>query len=215
MKKMYNNVSKKLRYMGLKINPKVFIYMRLISCIILFLILLLGVDYGYLVAPIVAIAYYMFIEIVILDLGIRRRGLELEEDALNFMPIFLTALKQGRNVKNALVLSTSVVNNTLSDEFKVVLRDVNIGKSLEEALNMLKNRIPSIIINNMIIGIIEANRLGIDINENINIQLSYIKDKKRKELLSYYKKIPLKLSLISIVFVFIVLVCLFVFAKYL
>lgn len=215
MKKMYNNVSKKLRYMGLKINPKVFIYMRLISCIILFLILLLGVDYGYLVAPIVAIAYYMFIEIVILDLGIRRRGLELEEDALNFMPIFLTALKQGRNVKNALVLSTSVVNNTLSDEFKVVLRDVNIGKSLEEALNMLKNRIPSIIINNMIIGIIEANRLGIDINENINIQLSYIKDKKRKEILSYYKKIPLKLSLISIVFVFIVLVCLFVFAKYL
>lgn len=215
MKKMYNNVSRKLKYMGLKINPKVFIYMRFISCIILFLILLLGIDYGFIVAPIVTIAYYMFAEIVILDLGIRRRCLELEEDALEFMPIFLMALKQGRNVKNALVLSTSVINNTLADEFKIVLRDVNIGKSLEEALNMLRSRIPSIIVNNMVIGIMEANRLGIDVNDSINIQLGYIKDKKRKEILSYYKKMPLKFSIISIVFVLIVLVCLFIFAKYL
>ena len=57
----YNRISKKMRYAGMIINPKIFIYMRLSSSLILFIFLLLFSNYGYLVAPIVTVIYYYFI----------------------------------------------------------------------------------------------------------------------------------------------------------
>lgn len=197
--------------MGLNFNYKIFNIMRIIGSLILFIFLLFFIDYGYIVAPIATIAYYVFVEYVILDLGIKRRIKTLEEDALEFIPVFMISLKSGRNIKNAISISTEIVNNDLSLEFKKVLNNVQLGKSLDESLNILKSRMPSEILNNIIISIMEANRLGNNINESVNIQLDYIREKKNKGIINKYKMIPLKLAIFSIVFVFIVLLLLMIF----
>lgn len=204
-------LQKKIEYMGLNFNYKIFNIMRIIGSLILFIFLLFFIDYGYIVAPIATIAYYVFVEYVILDLGIKRRIKTLEEDALEFIPVFMISLKSGRNIKNAISISTEIVNNDLSLEFKKVLNNVQLGKSLDESLNILKSRMPSEILNNIIISIMEANRLGNNINESVNIQLDYIREKKNKGIINKYKMIPLKLAIFSIVFVFIVLLLLMIF----
>ena len=204
----YNRIKDKLNKLGYNINPLVFIYMRLISSLLLFIVLLFLVDYGYVVAPIVTVLYYVFIEVVVLDFSIKVRTKEIEYDALEFMPIFLLSLKSGRNVKKSLVYTTDIVDNTLSNEFKKVLYDEKIGKSLDEALMNLKLRIPSDLVVNMIVSIVEANRLGNNINDSINNQLSYIEDKKKKGILNSYKVVPLKMAIASVIFVFLVILLL-------
>ena len=104
-----------------------------------------------------------------------------------------------------MVLSCNSVDNSLSNEFKRVLYDEKIGKSLDESLMLLKSRIPSEFITNIIVSIIEANRMGNSISDSVNIQLKYIEDKKNKRVLAYYRSIPLKMAIISMLFVFAIL----------
>ncbi len=209
-----NRIQKKLNYMGLKVDSKVFNVMRLISSIILFAFLLIFIDYGYIVAPLTTIVYYFFVEYAILNLGIKKRIEILENDALEFMPIFIICMKNTRNIKNAINMSVGVVSNELSLEFKKVIKSVELGKSLDEALNTMRNNIPSEIISNILISIIEANRLGNSINESINIQLNYIKERNNKKIVNKYKIVPFKLSIISVIFVFIMLLFLMLFYLY-
>ena len=149
--------------------------------------------------------YYFGIEYIVLNCTIKLRKSELEYDALEFFPIFLLALNGERNIKKALILSCNAVDNNLSSEFKRVLYDEMIGKSLDESLILLKSRIPSLFITNIIVSIIEANRMGNSISDSVKIQLKYIEDKKNKRILSYYKSIPLKMAIISMFFVFAIL----------
>ena len=165
-------------------------------------------NYGYIIAPLITVLYYIFIEIVVLDSGLKKRVEEIENDALEFMPIFLLSLKNGRNIKKSLQYTTEIVDNTLSSEFAKALYDEKVGKSLDEALIKMKTRIPSDLVVNMIVSIIEANRLGNSISDSINTQLSYIDNKRKTRIISSYKIVPLKMAFISVVFVFLVLLLL-------
>lgn len=209
-KNAYNRVEQKINYLSYNINPFVFIYMRLISSLILFLVLLFCCKYGYIIAPVITIIYYILIEYFVLDKPIKIRSKILENDSLEFFPILLLALKGGRNIRKSLVYTTYVVKNDLSLEFEKVLYDEKIGKSLDEALMRLRTRIPSELVVNMVISIIEANRLGNNINDSINKQLSYVEERKNHKILNSYKIIPLKMALLSLLFVFGVLLLLLI-----
>ena len=216
MKKMTKRLQKKLDLLGLgKVNAKTIIIFRFVSSIILFLILLFVSKVGYVLAPIITIIYYFLVEYLFIDLGIYYRGLKLEEDALEFFNVFSLSLKGGRNVKKAITLTTDVVDNDLSLEFKRVLNDLKVGKSLEEALLLLEGRIPSEGINNILINIREANRFGNDISDSIDKQLSLINDKQEKRIIKGYRVVPLYLTIISISFTFIMISVLIVLGMFL
>ena len=201
----YKRISKKLKYAGMIVNPSIFVYMRLVSSLILFIFLLFFSSYGYIIAPIVAIIYYYFIEYVILDIQIDKRKKELENDALDYFPILLLCLKGSNNVKKAISLTNDQVKNSLSKEFDRVIRDVKIGKSLDEALTLMKDRIPSTFIVNVIVNLVEANRMGNSISESIKDQLDYIEDKRKKKIVKYHRMMPFKVAIASIIFVFAML----------
>lgn len=203
-KNLYKRINKKLNLLGYNINPLVFIYMRLVSSFILF-ILLLFVPYGFIVSPIITFIYYFGIEYLVLDCSIKVRKSELEYDALEFFPMFLLALNSNRNIRKALEVSCSIMDNNLVNEFKKVLHNEKIGKTLDESLMIMKDRIPSEYILNIIISIIEANRMGNSISDSINIQLKHIEEKKNRKVLSYYRSIPLKMAIISMFFVLAIL----------
>jgi len=211
IKNMNKRVEKKINYLGLKMNYKVFIYMRLVSCFILFVMMLFLVDYGYIVSPLTTIAYYVFVEFIILDLGIKKRCAILEREAIDFFPIFLISLRSGRNVKQALKMTTDIIDSTLSREFRLVLSHMAIGKSVDESLELLEKRIPSPILNNIVFSIREEARRGTAITDSVMTQLGYIKDNIKKGILNDYKKVPFLLAIASIVFVFIEIVVLMVY----
>ena len=201
----YKRISKKMKYAGMIINPSIFVYMRLVSSVILFVFLLFFSSYGYYVAPIVTIVYYYFIEYVILDIQIDKRKKELENDSLDYFPILLLCLKGSNNVKKAITLTNEQVNNSLSKEFERVIKDVKIGKSLDESLTLMKDRIPSLFIINIIVNLIEANRMGNSISDSIKDELDYIEDKRKKKIIKYHKMMPFKVAIASIIFVFAML----------
>lgn len=209
-----NRISRKLQLMGLHLNYKVFGYMRLVSTIILFIGLLFLSPYGYIVAPICALIYYFLLEYIILDLGIKRRKRLLESQANSFFRTFLLLLKSGRGIKNSLILTTSVLDNELSYEFRKELGNIKNGKTLEEGLSSLTLRIPSLIINNIITSIIEASRYGNNVLESILLQLEYIKEIEEKRVLRSYRVVPYKAALLSLMFGFIMIGILILFAIY-
>lgn len=205
------NIKRKMGYLGLKVNYKVFLIIRLISSLILFFLVLLLCKYGFILAPICTLIYFFTIEYIIIDRSISLRKAELESDALEFFPIFLLSLKDGRNVKKALQVSTSIVDNKLSTEFKKALNEIEIGKSVEEVLVQMKRYIPSDSINNIVSSIVEVNRVGSNINDSVNLQLDYILQKNRKKIVNRYKSVPLIMAIYSIIFVLIVLFILIFF----
>ena len=209
-----NRISRKLQLMGLHLNYKVFGYMRLVSTIILFIGLLFLSPYGYIVAPICALIYYFLLEYIILDLGIKRRKRLLESQANSFFRTFLLLLKSGRGIKNSLILTTSVLDNELSYEFRKELGNIKNGKTLEEGLSSLTLRIPSLIINNIITSVIEASRYGNNVLESILLQLEYIKEIEEKGVLRSYRVVPYKAALLSLMFGFIMIGILILFAVY-
>lgn len=209
-----NRISRKLQLMGLHLNYKVFGCMRLVSTIILFIGLLFLSPYGYIVAPICALIYYFLLEYIILDLGIKRRKRLLESQANSFFRTFLLLLKSGRGIKNSLILTTSVLDNELSYEFRKELGNIKNGKTLEEGLSSLTLRIPSLIINNIITSVIEASRYGNNVLESILLQLEYIKEIEEKRVLRSYRVVPYKAALLSLMFGFIMIGILILFAVY-
>ena len=102
-------------------------------------------------------------------------------------------------------MTNEQVNNSLSKEFERVIRDVKIGKSLDESLTLLKDRIPSTFIINIIVNLIEANRMGNSISDSIKDQLDYIEDKRKKKIMKYHRMMPYKVAIASIIFVFAML----------
>ena len=122
-----------------------------------------------------------------------------------FLLLFRKDNTECRNIKKALEVSTDIVKNSLSKEFVKVLNDVIVGKSLDESLTLMVNRIPSDILTNIIISIIESERLGNNLSEGINLQLDYIRVEKRKKDLYRYKVVPLKLVFLMIIFILIIM----------
>ena len=209
--KMYIRLKKKIDYLGIRLKVKPYIILRLISCILLFVVLLLTSKYGYIIAPVVTIIYYYLVEYVTLDLQIARRTSVLEDDALLYFPVFLLVFSGDKNVKSAIVKSTNIVENELTKEFVKAVDLMELGHSVDEGLSTLSSHIPSVFVSNIIVDIMEANRLGNNIQESINLQLELIKAKRNREIISDLKLIPLKLTLLSIFFVLIVLVLLSLF----
>jgi tight adherence protein C len=110
-------------------------------------------------------------------------------------------LESGKNLENSLEITCYNIDSELSDEFRRSLMEMKFGRSLMEALEELKKRIPSENINNIILNIQETNIFGNSIIEVMNNQVDYLRDKQIMEVKSQINKIPNKVSIISVLFI--------------
>lgn len=178
-----------------------FLNIRLITSIILFIITLLIFKTGYILSPIIAIIYYYLFEYVFLDTLIQKRIKKLDREALTFFEILTLTLESGRDLEKALEITVLNVNSELSQEFKKTLFEVKFGKSLLEALNDTKKRIPSETINNIILNITQTNIFGNRIIDTMYSQIEFLRDKQVLSIREQINKIPNKISIISVLFI--------------
>lgn len=182
------------------LDPINLLNIRLFASLSIFFVLLYFLDFGYLVAPIVTFLFYVGFFPVIVGFKIEKRVRVLEKDSQYFFEILALSLEAGRNIKTALEVTTSNIDSALADEFKRVLKDVQFGKDLDEALEELKYRIPSDAVNNVILNIRQSNIFGNNIIETVYSQIDYIREKRVLEAKGYISKIPVKISVVSVVF---------------
>ena len=201
-KRTIDRVEDKIKLLGVYNHYNLFIVLnfRVIISLILFVLILIGSDIGYILAPVVAILFYYLSEKILLDYPIRKRAKKLEKEALFFFEVLLLTLEAGRNLGHALSLTTANIDSELSDEFKKTLSEVKLGKSLNEALNDMKKRIPSETINNAILNMVESNMFGNSILVSLTNQIDFLNNKQILDVKSEINKLPTKVSIISVIF---------------
>ena len=201
-KETIDKYQKKINLLGYKdaYDAVIFLNVRVLTTILIFFVLLYVSSWGYIIAPVVSFIYFYTLPKLLIDKKVEERANRLDGDAMYFFEILTLSLETGRNLKTALEITSNSVESELSYEFRQTLREVRYGKSLNEALENLKLRIPSDTINNIILNISQSNIFGNSIIETMYNQIDYIRDKQILSAKAEISKIPLKVSTISVIF---------------
>ena len=201
-KKTIDKINNKIKLLGLnqRLDAIQFLNIRLIVMIGMFILIFIFSKIGYILAPILSVGFYYLMEYIILDYQAKKRGKSLEKEALFFFEVFVLTLESGRNLRQALILTTENVDSEISNEFKKTLAEVRLGKSLNEALESMKKRIPSDTINNTILNMIQSNTFGNSMVDSIYNQIEYLRNKQMLDVRAEIAKLPTKVSVISVLF---------------
>ena len=184
----------------IKFDAITFLNIRAISTVFI-LILLIIFTKQYYIIPFILIIYYNLFYYILITNQINKRIKKLDLEALMFFELLALTLESGRNLENSLEVTCNNVNSELSNEFKKSLTEVKFGKSLIEALEDLKLRIPSETINNIILNITQTSVFGNSIILTMNNQVDYLREKQILEVKSEINKIPNKVSIVSVIFI--------------
>ena len=201
-KKTIDKINNKIKLLGLnqRLDAVQFLNIRLTVMIVMFILIFIFSKIGYILAPVVSLVFYYLMEYLVLDYQAKIRGKSLEKEALFFFEVFVLTLESGRNLRQALILTTENVDSEISNEFKKTLAEVRLGKSLNEALESMKKRIPSDTINNTILNMIQSNTFGNSMVDSIYNQIEYLRNKQMLDVRAEIAKLPTKVSVISVLF---------------
>lgn len=201
-RKTIDKINDKVKLLGSnsKIDAITFLNFRLFFIILVFILSFVFLKIGYILAPVISVILYYLSEYILLDYQSKKRGKSLEKEALFFFEVFVLTLEGGRNLRQALTLTTENVDSEISDEFKKTLSEVRLGKSLNEALESMKKRIPSDTINNTILNMIQSNTFGNSMVDSIYNQIEYLRNKQMLDVRAEIAKLPTKVSVISVLF---------------
>lgn len=194
------NLEEKFAYLSYdkKNNINFFLGARLIGSVLVFIISLLVFSSGYFIAPLLTFLFYVLFEYFFVDVKIKKRARKLESDAIFFFEVLNLTIQSERNLKLCISTTCNNIDSTISDEFKKMLKEVSLGKSLTEGLNDLMKRIPSKSVCNVILNIVEANEFGNSIESALNNQINYLTDKRILDIKSSINKMPMKISIVSV-----------------
>ena len=197
-----NDIRNRMRLLGKEEEKDVlkFLNIRLFTSIIIFFMILYFLNWGYILSPIIVVLYYIFLPNIVIDSKIKKRKAKLENEAMYFFEVLSLSLESGNNLYNAIKVTSEIIDSEISDEFKKMIIDMEYSKGFDEAINDMKSRIPSDIINNILLNIRESNMFGNSILGTLNNQINYLRETKILETRAYISKIPLKISVISVVF---------------
>ncbi len=206
-KKIYSKskikeIDNKIKLLGInfKIDTYSFLNTRLFVTVFIFVVVLFVSKIGYVLAPLLSFIFYKFYTYYILDYSIKNRQSKLEADAIQFFEILTLSLETGRNLQEAINVTIDSTSGELNDEFREVLRKVKYGKSLTEAMEDLESSIPSDSIKNIILSLTQADLYGSSIIGSLRNQISYLREKRRLEVKAMISKIPIKISIVSVLF---------------
>ena len=184
-----------------KFDSITFLNIRLLTTMIVFLLVLYNTKVGYIYAPFVSILYYYLFHYFLLSRPLKKRTKRLDHQALYFFEILTLTLESGRNLENSLEVTCFNVDSEISSEFRRALFDMKFGKTLIEALEDMKRRIPSETINNIILNITQTDVFGSSILDTMYNQIDFLRDKQVLEIKGEINKIPNKISVISVLFI--------------
>lgn len=209
-KKHIDRINKKNKLFGLSKNYDVseLLLVHLVITLFIFLIMVLF-KVNIILDLIICYVYFVLAEYLFFDYRLNKRAKKLEKESIFYFQILSLNIESGNNLVKAIELTSNNIRNDLSNEFIKVLDDISFGKSLNEALDDLKYRIPSDTVNNIILNLIESNIYGSNIVESLTNQISYLSDKILLDTKARINKMPIKISLVS-VFIFIPLILLII-----
>ncbi len=121
----------------------------------------------------------------------RQRSLVQElPDALDLLTIMVEA---GLGFDAALTRLVDKTNNTLTEEFAIMISEIRLGKSRRDALRELGNRTNSDDIATLVSALVQADQLGVSVSRVLRIQAGQMRLKRRQRAEEQAHKAPIKM----------------------
>ena len=206
-----NKIDSKIKSLGSfnKLTTSSFILSRLILECLIFLIFILIPIYGLLLSILFVILFHFLYEDILITSKLITRNKYMIKDAIMYFNILLLNINNYKSIEDLLLISSNIINNRFTNQLKVLLK----GNNYQDALLELSSSIPEGILADYLkdMSICKSNQeLEIIIHNLLN-------DLNENNLESLNKKIgllPLKFSILVIIFLVIVLGLLIVLPKY-
>lgn len=200
-KKTIQKLENKIMMLGSKskFSAEKFLLVRLIFSLLILILALLSLQDIFLSLGLTVFYYIGFSYLI--DYYLDKRKKELESDALLFFEVLALALESGKDLVSSLEITTDSIHSSLSLEFKQVLYEIKYGKSVKEAFMSFKKRLPSDTLNNVILNMINSYSSGGNLVESLNEQVEYIRSIKKMELKEKINRLPIQISVVSVIFV--------------
>lgn len=201
-KKTIARFEKKVQLLGPNYKHSVaeLLTIRFLGAILLFVGTFFLFQYGFLLAFLFVLLFYYSFEKVVLDRKIKKRTQKLEKEAIFFFEVLSISLESKSHLLHALELTAKNISGEFSDEFKKVLSEVHMGKSFTESLKSMKERMPSEAIQNLLLNLIDSNLYGSSMLSTLNTEIDYLKEKQIFETKAYISKLPIQISIVSVLF---------------
>lgn len=198
-----DKIQTKINMLGgkIKYDAVSFMNIRVFTSLVLFIIVVFSGSLSFIYAPFVTAVYYVLFEYIFIDSNLKKRERKLDYEALHFFEILTLTLESGRDLESAIEITCFNTKSELSDEFKRALFEMKFGKSLMEALEDMKKRIPSEIVNNIILNIVQTSIFGSSILDTMYNQIEFLREKQILAIKEKINMIPNKVSIVSVIFI--------------
>ena len=196
-----------------KLDVETFILMRILLSLFIGIIIYI-VSNSILITFLSMIVTYILDEYIILDYRFNRRKNTVEEDAIYYFELLAITIDKVGSLKSAIELTSSKINNSISYEFKQMIKNVDNGNSIPDAINMMSKFIPSEVVNSALIALKEGYELDNPINSTLNDIVSFLKDKRIYNIKNEINIFPIKFTLITFI-VFLPIIVLLIILPYL
>lgn len=144
----------------------------------------------YYLFPIFLFLFYVFYQFNMAKLKARiiKRQKDIDKDVLFAGRYLLVKLNSGQPLMNALV-DASKSYGIASNYFKEIVRDIELGKPIEQALSEAAEYSPSAKFRKILFQISNALKIGIDVTEFLDATLNEIANQQLIEINKYGKKL--------------------------
>lgn len=206
--KSYNELNTKLSQAGIKMDAKDFRAMNVIiiagSGIVLFLISLKNREpfYQAILKLFVGGGMGYSFRRFSLESKITQRKAEIKKQLPEVMDILSVSVVAGLGFDQALGYVVERAKGPLIDEFNITQREITLGKSRKESLNDLANRCQVEELKTFTNAIIQADEMGISMQNVLNSQSKMIREAYKQEIEEHAAKIPVKILIPMVMFIF-------------
>jgi pilus assembly protein TadC len=194
----YPTLKRKLQTAHMNESPEEYTKRSVVSAVMLTgiitfasILFLLGLDFPILFfLPISAISYLIFFQLFMrrVDIKIHKLAKEIDRDVLFAGRFLLIKLNSGKPLMNA-IIDASNSYGVANRYFKEIVREIELGTPLEEALVQASRYSPSDKMRRILFQISNAMRIGIDVTNFLEAILDEIAEDQLLEIKNYGHKL--------------------------
>jgi pilus assembly protein TadC len=194
----YPTLKRKLTIAHIEMTPEEYIKRNLINAITMGIVVtfaaalfIIGLELNPLLIPAAGIVatYGLFMLFMrSADVKIRKLAKEIDKDVLFAGRFLLIKLNSGKPLLNA-IIDASNSYGVANKYFKEIVRDIELGTPLEEALDKASRYCPSEKMRRILFQISNALRIGVDVTDYLEAILDEIAEDQLIEIKSYGRKL--------------------------
>ncbi len=189
---------KKLRIAGIKKSPKEFLGQCMRSALLVGILMAVFTfflvqknDMPLIIIPLAGFVFFFLSYTILLktvDTKISKKAKKIDKDVLFAGRFLLIKINSGKPLINSLV-DASKSYGVANTYFKDIVRSIDLGTPLEEALERAMDECPSKKMKRVLFQINSALRIGIDVSMNLDAVLDEISNEQLVEIQRYGKKL--------------------------